>query len=153
MNQLFFVCLFVCFFCLFVCFFWYFPAPSLSHNELADVLEEILASSTKWYEIGLQLKFSVDKLDGITSQFIVPRHCLREMLKVWLKGAAGSKPTWGTLVEALRSQTVGEPELADQLAAKYCQSRCLQLYAYIIALYPVPLTHTGESSWEQGYQI
>ena len=117
------------------------------------MLEEILASSTRWYEIGLRLKFSVDKLDVITSQFSDPRHCLRELLKEWLKGAAATRPTWGALVEALRSQTVGEPELADQLAAKYCQSRCLQLYAYIIALYPVPLTHTGESSWEQGYQI
>ena len=99
-----------------------FSAPSLSLNELADVLEEILASSTKWYEIGLRLKFSVEKLDGITSQFSDPRHCLREMLKEWLKGAARSRPTWGALVEALRSQTVGEPKLADQLEAKHCQS-------------------------------
>ena len=104
----------------------------MSLDDLADVLEEILASSTKWYEIGLRLKFSVDKLDGITSQFSDPRHCLRELLKEWLKGAARSRPTWGALVEALRSQTVGEPELADQLEAKHCQSernsqgRCLQ---------------------------
>jgi len=107
--------------------FSYFPAPCLSLNDLADVLEEILASSTRWYEIGLWLKFSVDKLDGITSQFSDPRHCLRELLKVWLKGAAGSRPTWGALVEALRSQTVGEPTLADQLAAKHCQGKRLQL--------------------------
>jgi len=106
----------------------------LSLDDLGDVLEEILTSSTKWYEIGLGLKIPVDKLDGIRSQFRDCKGCLCEMLKEWLKGAARSRPTWGALVEALRSQMVGEPELADQLEAKYCQSegksqgRCLKLW-------------------------
>ena len=132
-----------------------FPAPCLSLNERADVLEDILASSTRWYEIGLRLKFSVDKLDGITSQFSDPRHCLREMLKEWLKGAARSRPTWGGLVEALRSQTVGEPELADQLEAKHCQSErmskgsCILKGPYVVSYSLIihsSLTQSGERS-------
>ena len=103
------------------CGFKCFPAPSLGLDDLADVLEEVLGSSTKWYEIGLRLKLSIEKLDGITSQFSDPRRCLCEMLKEWLKGVGGSRPTWGALVEALRSQTVEEPKLADQLEAKHCQ--------------------------------
>ena len=104
----------------------------MSLDDLGDVLEETLASSAKWYKIGIRLKVPVDKLDGIRSQFSEPGDQLCEMLKEWLKGAAGSRPTWGALVEALRSQTVGEPKLADQLEAKHCQSerksqgRCLQ---------------------------
>ena len=112
--------------------FLVFSAPSLSLDDLGDVLEETLASSAKWYKIGIRLKVPVDKLDGIRSQFSDPGDQLCEMLKEWLKGAAGSRPTWEALVEALGSQTVGEPKLADQLEAKYCQSerksqgRCLQ---------------------------
>jgi len=89
---------------------------------LGDVLEEIITSSTRWYEIGLQLKVPIDNLDGIRIQFSDPKSSLCEMLKSWLKGVARSRPTWGALVEALRSQTVGNAMLADQLEAKYCQS-------------------------------
>ena len=108
-------------------------SASLSLDDLGDVLEETLTSSTKWYEIGLRLKVPVDKLDSIRSQFSDSKGFLCEMLKEWLKGAARSRPTWRALVEALRSQTVGEPKLADQLEAKHCQSerksqgRCLKL--------------------------
>ena len=99
-----------------------FPAPSLSLDDLGDVLEETLASSGKWYKIGIRLKVPIDKLDGIRSQFSDPGDQLCELLKEWLKGAARPRPTWRVMVEALRSQTVGEPKLADQLNAKYCQS-------------------------------
>ena len=97
-------------------------SPGLCVDDLGDVLEETLCSSTKWYNIGLRLKVSVAKLDGIESQFSDQGKCMREVLKGWLKGTAGAKPTWMTLVEALRSQTVREPQLADQLEMKHCQS-------------------------------
>ena len=99
---------------------WVFPG--LCVDDLGDVLEETLCSSTKWYNIGLRLKVPVAKLDSIKSQFSDPGECLREVLKEWLKGAAGTKPAWGVLVEALRSQTVGETQLADQLEVKHCQT-------------------------------
>ena len=89
-------------------------------GNLRDLLEETLSSSTKWYKIGLRLDVPVDKLDGIRREFSDQEDCLCEMLKEWLKGAAGTRPTWHVLVEALRSQTVGETQLADQLEMKYC---------------------------------
>ena len=97
-------------------------SPGLCVDDLGDVLEETLCSSTKWYNIGLRLKVSVAKLDGIESQFSDQGKCMREVLKGWLKGTAGTKPAWGVLVEALRSQTVGESQLADQLEVKHCQT-------------------------------
>jgi len=105
----------------------------LTLHDLSDVLEETLASSTKWHKIGIRLQVPVDKLESIRSQFSDPGDQLCEMLKEWLRRAARSRPTWGTLVEALRSQTVGEPKLADQLEANHCQSegksqgKCLKL--------------------------
>ena len=104
--------------------FFCFAAPSLGLDDLRDVLEGILASSTKWYMIGIWLKVPLDKLDGIKQQSGDAGGHLCEMVKEWLKGtaAAGSRPTWGALVEALRSQMVGEHKLADQLEAKHCQS-------------------------------
>ena len=108
-----------------------FPAPSLSLDDLSDVLEETLASSAKWYKIGIRLKVPVDKLDDIRSQFSEPGDQLCEMLKEWLKGAVGSRPTWGALVEALRSQTVREPKLADQLEVKHCQSESKSLSKHL----------------------
>ena len=91
-------------------------------GNLRDLLEETLSSSTKWYKIGLRLDVPVDKLDNIRKEFSDQEDCLCEVLKDWLKGAAGTKPAWGVLVEALKSQTVGETRLADQLEAKHCQS-------------------------------
>ena len=98
-------------------------SPGLGVDDLGDVLEETLATSAKWYNIGLRLKVSVAKLDGIESQFSDPGECLREVLKEWLKGAAGTEPSWRVLVEALRSQTVRETQLADQLEAKHYMSQ------------------------------
>ena len=94
----------------------------LGVDDLGDVLEETLSSSTKWYKIGLQLKVPVAKLDGIRKEFTDQEDCLCEMLKEWLKGAADTEPSWRVLVEALRSQTVRETQLADQMEAKHCQS-------------------------------
>ena len=97
-------------------------SPGLGVDNLGDVLEETLSSSTKWYKIGLQLKVPVAKLDSIRKEFSDQEDCLCEMLKDWLKGAAGTEPSWAVLVETLRSQTVRETQLADQLEAKHCHS-------------------------------
>ena len=110
------------------------------------MLEETLTSSTKWYDIGLRLKVPVNKLDGIRSQFSDSKGFLCETLKEWLKGAARSRPTWGALVEALRSQTVGEPNLADQLEAKHCQSERMSKGSCIYTTEISTLTHFARVS-------
>ena len=69
---------------------------------------------TKWYHLGLQLKVRVDILDRIRSN----RDQLLEMLKTWLTTA--DNPSWKTLIDALRSRSVGASLLGDILKAKYC---------------------------------
>ena len=90
----------------------------LSVDDLGIVRNEIFDASPKWYDVGLELKVSVATLDSIRDQFGDPKDCFREALKCWLKSTL--KPTWRVLVDALRSRTVGEKQLADNLEAKHC---------------------------------
>ena len=45
---------------------------------------------------------------------------MREMLARWFKTAIDPRPTWEAVVAALRSPSVDEQHLADQLESKYC---------------------------------
>ena len=83
-------------------------------DDLDLLLEELLDVQTKWYHLGLQLKMRVDILDSIRSN----RDQLLEMLKTWLTTA--DNPSWKTLIDALRSRSVGASLLGDILKAKYC---------------------------------
>ena len=58
-------------------------------------------------------------LDSITRQYPDHSDQLRETLKAWLKMAAQQK--WQTIVEILRSRTIGESKLANDIQIKYCQ--------------------------------
>lgn len=86
-----------------------------------DVREEIHECRSKWYDIGLKLRVPVGTLDSIEKHGN-DSTCLREVLKHWLKNV--TRPaTWGALVNALDSQTVGEHKLASRLRLKYCQPK------------------------------
>ena len=87
-------------------------------DDLVCVMEEILDVSADWYDLGLQLKVRTGTLDGIRTEFNVPKHQLREMLKAWLN--TGDNPSWKTLIDALRSRMVGASQLAAALETKYC---------------------------------
>ena len=92
----------------------------LSVDDLGIVRNELFDASPKWYDVGLELKVSVATLDSIRDQFSDPKDCFREALKCWLKSTP--KPTWRVLVDALRSHTVDEKQLADNLEAKHCSN-------------------------------
>ena len=90
----------------------------LNVNDLGLVQKEIFKARTNRYDIGLELNVQVDTLESIKSQCSDPKVCLRETLKVWLKTAG--KTTWKNLVDALRSPTVNESQLAAELKERYC---------------------------------
>ena len=87
-------------------------------DDLPDVRREVFKVRTKWYDVGLELRVPVHTLDSIRLQFTDPADCLRETLKEWLKGIE-PKPTWGALVDALRSDVVREHCLAREVEEKY----------------------------------
>ena len=87
--------------------------------ELGELMEELFDVKRKWYNIGLQLKVSDTKLDEIESacggDFEV---ALRRTLQEWRKQLE-PRPTWSSLVKALRSRTVDEQDLAANLEDRF----------------------------------
>ena len=97
--------------------------PNLSGNtltpdDLGQVLEAVMDVAAQWYPLGLQLKVKTGTLDSIRTQFQSPRDQLLEMLKTWL--TTSDSHIWRTLIDALRSQSVGAGQLACELEEKYC---------------------------------
>ena len=77
------------------------------YNMLHDMRE-------KWYELGLKLSLSEDRLDTISSQNSTDSgDCLRAMLKYWMRNRPHTA-TIEVLLEALSSDSVGESELAEK---------------------------------------
>lgn len=74
--------------------------------------------SAKWVTLGLQLGVRVGTLDSIRSQFSGSKNSLREMLITWLR--TSDNASWKTLINALKSRSVGEHQLASDLERKYC---------------------------------
>ena len=94
---------------------------SLSIDDLKELQERLFGVSNKWYDIGLQLLLSANDLDSIEANSNSTQHCLREMLKRWLR-RVNPHPTWKAVVDALKSVVVGEQWLAQQLEeALYCK--------------------------------
>ena len=91
----------------------------LTPNDLGCIFENVLDVSAQWYNLGLQLKLGTGTLERICAQFRGdPRDQLRETLKTWL--TTSDHPSWRTLTDALRTQTVGASQLAGELEKKYC---------------------------------
>ena len=88
----------------------------LTVNDLGVVQEELYGARTHWYNIGLK----VDTLDTIRITCSgEPSECFREVLKRYLQRVT-PLPSWRSLVEALRSPTVDQPQLAEKVERKYC---------------------------------
>ena len=88
--------------------------------NLRILLNELHSVYTSWYNIGLQLGMPYYKLDCFKQMYINPSELMREMLVRWFKTAIDPRPTWEAVVAALRSPSVDEQCLADQLESKYC---------------------------------
>ena len=91
---------------------------ALTIDDLGTVLNELFDIRAKWYNIGLLLNVPVGTLESIDQQHCEDSSKLRQTLMVWLKIAAQQK--WQTIVEMLRSRTIGEQRLASEIEAKRC---------------------------------
>ena len=113
----------------------------LSENDLCVLVEELNNISAKWNNLGLQLGVSNGALDAIKKDCNSALDCLRETLTTWLKTCPS--PTWSNMVDALRSKTVGEMNLAADLEQKYCSAQDTSIVAIhycTLAVPPVPLS-------------
>ena len=91
----------------------------LTIDSLKYVQEALFDVRNSWYDIGVQLNVSPTTLDNIKTQSDSNSDCLREMLKVWLKGLDCS---WKVIVAALNSKVLREKTgaLATEIEKEYC---------------------------------
>ena len=84
--------------------------------DLGELQNELHDISSKWYDLGVQLRIEFCQLDNIKKDN--PVECLREMLKMWLK-QIDPHPTRNALIKALKKPVIDEQQLASQLQKKY----------------------------------
>ena len=87
-------------------------------TDLSAVLEDVHDAHGNWYGIGLRLGLEQTVLQGVEKEYSNTKEMLREMLGKWLKQVT-PVPTWVALIDALRSKTVNEPSLAEQLEKRH----------------------------------
>ena len=81
--------------------------------------KKLFVARTKWQNIGLELKFNPCDLDAIKiNNRENTDECFRELLSTWLK-RGDPKPTWASLANALKSQTVGFGYLTEEVQVKH----------------------------------
>ena len=93
---------------------------SLNTKDLKYVREALLDVSNRWYDIGIELDLELIALDNIRDQYTSNDECLREMLKVWLRGLRCS---WRSLVDALECKALKKytGAVATEIEEKYCR--------------------------------
>ena len=90
--------------------------------SLKALLHELHPVRASWYNIGLELDVPYTELDCFKQNCSDQLELMREVLKHWLKSAVDPPPSWEAVVKALRSPTVNEKHVAEQLESKYCAS-------------------------------
>lgn len=90
----------------------------LDQSSLADVYEALISIQHKWRDLGVMLGLESYRLDAISVTARSLRDGLREMLNTWLRVTPA--PSWSRIVEALRTEVVDEPRLAQELESQHC---------------------------------
>ena len=101
----------------------------LTIDDLQTVTQELLPVAKCWEAIGIALCLHLDEDEMKTfpkrvTHRSVEDHLL-EMLKWWLNRVS-PQPSWRSIIDALRSPTVGENKFAQNLELKYCVAAPLQ---------------------------
>ena len=91
----------------------------LEIKDLKRVREAIWKARTEWMDIGIEQNIIKTDLDAIkVAEGGNPKHCLTEMLTLWLK-RVDPPPTWSALVIALKRPTTGFQQLAEEIEEIY----------------------------------
>ena len=101
---------------------------------LKAAINELNPVCDKWYKIGVQLEVPIPNLRNIARDSMDP---LCDTLDFWMRN--GPSPSWRCLVDALKTPSVGEKQLAEEIERKYCSSEnqtiCVELGASVQAAY------------------
>jgi len=124
-----------------MCSFFCLP-DRLSVDDLAEVQRKLYAVKTEWYNLGLELGLRVSTLDSINARYNGnPSQCFRQVLKDWLQGVE-PPPTWQAMVDALKSPTVAQYQVALSMQPQASTSAQLHppslgLYDYLLCVHLV----------------
>ena len=92
-------------------------SDELGENDLRVVFKALHSVAEKYKFLGLEMNVRMNEIKKIQSQCSDPGECLLEVLSVRLKQIPSL--TWRDVDTALRSDTVGEPQLADRIRRQY----------------------------------
>ena len=87
-------------------------------------MKELSVLQKKWRIIGEKLSLDKRILDNIRTDYSKPENRLREVLS---RRVVRQATSWGDIIAVLRTPSVGQSQLADQLEAKYCPSELANL--------------------------
>ena len=129
--------------------------------KLKDIVEELHDVKTKWNVIGIQLEVPRATLKKIQSTHKDdPEGAFSEMIGEWLEQT--KETSWSAIVTALRSRSVGERNLADNVERNWCPDdhdsggedklyRWLQWTFYIFSCISEPLMDVAVRKEEVPY--
>ena len=86
--------------------------------DLRTICSALGSIKTKWFEVGIQLGIPRNKL----LEFKEEHDPLSAVVDYWIRGNVTESDvpiSWPSIVEALKSEYVGEPGLAEQISKKY----------------------------------
>ena len=90
---------------------------SLGEGDLSALYEMLSPVAEKYRNFGLQINVSASDIEVIPTKHTNPHDCLLKILETRLKQIPSL--TWRDIHTALRSDTVGEPQLADRIRRQY----------------------------------
>ena len=85
---------------------------------LKAAINALYSVRPKWYNIGVQLDIPTFQLKIIERKSSDLMDQLRDMLGYWISN--NPSPSWRDLADALKTPSVGESRLAQEIDAKYC---------------------------------
>ena len=90
----------------------------LTPDDAADLVEELLLAKIRSRQLGLALKIPRRVVDNIHLEFSDPRDQLFQVF-IEFTNLSELRATWRVIVDALRTNEVYLPELADKVEAAH----------------------------------
>lgn len=90
----------------------------MSKLDMKALCEEVVPYTNKWMNIGISLEVSLTDVERINVDFQTEETRLVQIFDKWNRKLFPPF-TWNTIVEVLKSPTVGELSLADKIQRKY----------------------------------
>ena len=107
---------------------FHFHGPFFSDFNSETICEELRPVSFKWFKIGIQLGLPHKDVKRLTKED--QESSLKAIIEFWMAGDEKEWTVpinWQSVVQALRSDHVGEAEFAKQVYFKFCRKNIVKV--------------------------